>query len=480
MNSIIKSGLYDCLEKLNHHLPYLLIAGTLNFNNLSLIFIPVFISIGISILENLYNRFFNKNTLIIYSKKSGNSEYEKTSNSFYFELAKFIKQNYTNKNYNIESDSSYVENDKLPIYTPNYLLNVDFDYTMPSGNKINISSIKERVKDSSRNGFILTAKKREYIDEFIELVKNFQINDIRGVDQIATYNKSSNYDYGVFKLSTIYINKTFDNIFLKESEENLLKSSLTNFLKSENHYKELGIPYKKGFILYGIPGTGKSSTIYAIAKYTKRNIYKLDMCHTMTPSELRNQLNCIPTNCILVMEDVDANSIFHKRDTKKTTEVKIKEKDYCMKPEANITMDMILEILDGYNYLHGCILIFTTNHIDIIDEAIIRPGRIDHQIEYTDIDMYQLNNMLNFFYKSKEILNEDMKEALIKKGITTSKIINTYIMPNLEDKNNFIKLINDYIQSNNTLTNRNDIIKVEVELKNNKTAIRRSTRLNKK
>ena len=66
------------------------------------------------------------------------------------------------------------------------------------------------------------------------------------------------------------------------------------------------------------------------------------------------------------------------------------------------TIDSLLEIFDGYNYLPGAIVIITTNHIDAIDPAIIRPGRMDHKFFFDYALPETVNDILNFFYNNND------------------------------------------------------------------------------
>jgi len=122
------------------------------------------------------------------------------------------------------------------------------------------------------------------------------------------------------------------------------------------------------------------------------------------------------------------------------------------------TIDSLLEIFDGYNYLPGAIVIITTNHIDAIDPAIIRPGRMDHKFFFDYALPETVNDILNFFYsndntnndidylKLEEILSEfpDNDQRIIEYNkLTTAEIINSIILPNINNKERAIKIIKD-------------------------------------
>ena len=94
---------------------------------------------------------------------------------------------------------------------------------------------------------------------------------------------------------------------------------------------------------------------------------------------------------ILVIEDIDC--IFTDR----------KDGD-CLKNK--ITMNGILNCLDGFNNPEGLIVILTTNHPDKLDSALLRSGRIDVNIELTYLDKYQAKNMFKAFFDNDKIFEE--------------------------------------------------------------------------
>lgn len=92
-------------------------------------------------------------------------------------------------------------------------------------------------------------------------------------------------------------------------------------------------------------------------------------------------------------------------------------------------LQQMLDILDGYCFLSGCIVIATTNHPEKIDPAFTRPGRIDRHFKFGPADDYQIRNIFKYFYNGWQP-SDDIIENLLNDKITTSYIINTLIMLN--------------------------------------------------
>jgi predicted AAA+ superfamily ATPase len=231
-------------------------------------------------------------------------------------------------------------------------------------------------------------------------------------------------------------NRTRDinTIILKDDTTNEIKEDVKSFIDGEEWYRERDVPYTRGYMFFGLPGTGKSSMIKGISSMTKRHIHYLMLNNVKTDNELLDLFGQIDyKTTILVIEDIDCSSnIVEKR--KKDNEVLEDDDDedddqnnvmynnpnsmYGMMPNPNmmkkkkkakklteLTLSGLLNILDGVFNNHGRILIMTTNHIEKLDPALIRPGRIDRKFNFGNCSKQQISDMYNMFFKEK--CNED-------------------------------------------------------------------------
>ena len=219
------------------------------------------------------------------------------------------------------------------------------------------------------------------------------------------------------KINTIY--KDFSTLYLKEKDEFKLKNILDTFDKKKELYKKIGIPFKFSCLLYGSPGTGKTSAIKSISSYLKRDIYYLDISKITTNEELTKVFKDINENTkdngVIVMEDIDAMS-----------DIVLEREDKSEKNDnGELTLSHLLNILDGTLTRDDMIFIATTNYIDKIDKALKRPGRFDITINLTECDRYQYS----VIYKS--ILQRDLSSDLLDKletyKITPAKFIYSLI-----------------------------------------------------
>lgn len=212
--------------------------------------------------------------------------------------------------------------------------------------------------------------------------------------------------------------RSIDTIILKNNLTDVIKNDIKNFLDDENWYNERDIPYTRGYLFYGLPGCGKTSMIKALSKYCKRHIHYLMLNNIKSDDELIELLKSIDyKSTILVIEDIDCmTNIIHSRQNRDKNEdlVDIKkeldelktlinnnsEHDDTKKNNSknNVTLSGLLNAIDGIFNNYGRILIMTTNHPEILDKALIRPGRIDKKIIFDNCDSKQISNMYKTFF----------------------------------------------------------------------------------
>ena len=164
----------------------------------------------------------------------------------------------------------------------------------------------------------------------------------------------------------------------------------------------------------------------------------------MTNPEFEDACNGLE-DVIVVFEDIDAHKIVHKRTLNKSEDFVIiapeEQKDGLSKNlvsnKSPLTFDTILAAFDGYTAFRKCYIILTTNHIDVLDPALIRPGRVDLQIEFKMCDRYQLSRIFEDYTGQK--LPDSVKFTEYK--YSTSYIINMIILPNYKNVNKIIEML---------------------------------------
>lgn len=255
-----------------------------------------------------------------------------------------------------------------------------------NGKKILIDKSKEKVEKATslkelyfRRYSISGLRAKKQIDDLLKDVVKYA--ETKREENIVKVHTNSMYGdwYGCRNVKVKPLEKTILSADIKLP----IINDIEEFNKSEDWYIDTSIPYKRGLCLYGPPGTGKTTLALAIANYTKRKVYCLNLNCLENDSRLPICFNDMAEKSILLIEDID--KVFAGREN--------------VSDKANITFSALLNCLDGAFYKHGLITIITTNHIEKLDEALLRTGRIDNKIEIPLPTDKEISEYLAVFYK---------------------------------------------------------------------------------
>lgn len=178
--------------------------------------------------------------------------------------------------------------------------------------------------------------------------------------------------------------RPLSTILMDEEVKQKLVNDVDSFLdpKTRGWYARRGIPYRRGILLHGPPGTGKSSFSLSIAGQFDLDIYVLNLS-AVDDSKLSSLFSELPSHCVVLLEDVDAAG------TTRTEQTAEKPTDQVAAKLQGLTLSGLLNAIDGVASQEGRVLIMTTNHIEHLDKALIRPGRVDRKVFFglTNKDM---------------------------------------------------------------------------------------------
>jgi chaperone BCS1 len=198
-------------------------------------------------------------------------------------------------------------------------------------------------------------------------------------------------------------------VILSEALENKFLNDVKDFLASEDWYSERGIPYRRGYLLHGPPGCGKSSLVKAIAGELSYDICIMSLSsRSLSDDTLNSLMNQTPSNCIVVMEDIDAAFTNREEQNNNDSDEKCLKSNPAFGGTNTVTFSGLLNTLDGVASTEGRIIILTTNYVERLDPALSRPGRVDLKLHVDYPDDSQLRRMFLRFYKesSEELAQE--------------------------------------------------------------------------
>ncbi|GJN27391.1 hypothetical protein PR202_gb15411 [Eleusine coracana subsp. coracana] len=222
---------------------------------------------------------------------------------------------------------------------------------------------------------------------------------------------------------------TFDTLAMDPARKKEIMDDLDAFRNNRDFYRRTRKPWKRGYLLHGPPGTGKSTMVAAMANYLNYDIYDVELTVVTNNNDLRRLLIQTTSKSIIVIEDIDCSlDLTGKRDGNK------RKKPAPTSPYAlhgggsEVTLSGLLNFIDGLWSACGGerLVVFTTNHVDQLDPALIRRGRMDEMSycgfegfktlakNYLDIHVHhQLFAAVEEQLKELEITPADVAECLM-------------------------------------------------------------------
>jgi hypothetical protein len=260
---------------------------------------------------------------------------------------------------------------------------------------------------------LLYKKLEEWVQEYEEFLnddKEMKFYIFNPTEKTKIKEKNENAENVItpssFEEFSFQSGKSFNNLHFAKKED--LIKRIDFFSSNKDWYKARGIPYTLGFLLYGEPGCGKTSTIKAIANHTGRHIVSVPLAKLKTGKDLyevfygtRINKKSIPlSKRLYVLEDIDCTEMknvvqerkdLNENDTKEASESD-SEDNKMLKilslgvnaevPKSKLTLANLLEVFDGVMEMDGRMMVMTTNFPEKLDSALIRPGRIDMKIHF--------------------------------------------------------------------------------------------------
>ncbi|KAJ7637566.1 P-loop containing nucleoside triphosphate hydrolase protein [Mycena polygramma] len=194
--------------------------------------------------------------------------------------------------------------------------------------------------------------------------------------------------------------RPIESIILPDGILDDLISDAKRFFASEAWYHRAGIPHRRGYLLFGPPGTGKSSTIHAIAGSLNLEIHSFSLSSTFVDDAfLQRATATIPKRSIVLVEDIDC-ALPSREDDDSDGDAGSPVRHH--RSRGGVTLSGLLNMIDGIGSEEGKLFFATTNHVDRLDPALMRPGRIDRRIRYTLATRAQARGLFERVFKDAE------------------------------------------------------------------------------
>jgi chaperone BCS1 len=200
--------------------------------------------------------------------------------------------------------------------------------------------------------------------------------------------------------------RPIESVVLKAGQMEMLLADMEKFLVSRKWYIERGIPYRRGYLLHGPPGSGKSSAVVALASKLRMNIATITLSgSSMGDDDLRSLMATTPNGAVILIEDIDC--VFTERKASST--------------DSKVTFSGLLNAIDGVAAGEGRMLFMTTNHPNKLDPALIRPGRADVHAEIGVPDREQMQRLFLRFFPNR--LTDSLAFAtLVPEGVSMAAL----------------------------------------------------------
>jgi chaperone BCS1 len=268
----------------------------------------------------------------------------------------------------------------------------------------------------------------EPIKELLNFIKRWFLtkdNNMTAIYRSAP--KEERKDYA-WDRQSLRPSRPMSTVSLAQKEKANIVIDINEYLHptSSKWYAARGIPYRRGYLFHGPPGTGKTSLSFALAGIFGLDIYCISLMEVgLTESDLNKLFTELPRRCIVLLEDIDSAGLRRPDEPSPSKDGDTSAEDsgtddgltkisHPTSPSRSVTnppvggfkslisLSGLLNAIDGVASHEGRVLIMTTNCPEKLDSALIRPGRVDLQVPFTLATRDQTRDIFRRMYSAEQ------------------------------------------------------------------------------
>ncbi|THH09776.1 hypothetical protein EW145_g1783 [Phellinidium pouzarii] len=202
--------------------------------------------------------------------------------------------------------------------------------------------------------------------------------------------------------------RPLSSVVLDEGVKEHILADTKDFMANEKWYADRGIPWRRGYLLHGCPGSGKTSLIHSLAGELNLDIYIISLSKkNLDDSSLNEMISKLPSHSLALIEDIDAaffRGVTREGDSTnmsgKIPDVASTQEPHIQSvtPASGVTLSGLLGAIDGVAAQEGRLLFATTNKYGALDPALVRPGRLDVHIRFKNSGRVQVAELFRNFF----------------------------------------------------------------------------------
>ena len=273
---------------------------------------------------------------------------------------------------------------------------------------------------------------KEFLIQFIDTTNEFCENEMKHKFKSDKVSKTIEIHYwrkDFWNLLFKCPKRPLETLYLKQGQKEELIETVSEFYSenTQDEYIKYGIPYKQVVLIYGIPGSGKTSAIRTIASHFDADVYVIPVSKELTDYGLIDAISYMEEKedkkRIIIIEDIDC--IFTNR----------KKGD----DENHISLQGLLNCFDGFSCVEGTLLFLTANHPEVLDDAVLRSCRIDKRFELGHADEYQTKSIFEMMLPDQKDHFQKFYKKIESKQFTTA-MLQEFLFYNRKCENIYDKL----------------------------------------